>query len=331
MTGAVAGRLAVRIERWPLARPFTIARGSKTEAVVVVAEIATPAGVGRGEAVPYARYGESVEAVAAAAQAMAPMVAAGLDRRALLDHLPAGAARNAIDCALVDAGCRLSGVRAWQRLGFPPPATLVTAETIALDAIGRMQAAAAALAGRPLLKVKVGADAVVDRVAAVRAAAPRARLIVDANEAWSARLLADVLPALADLGVVMIEQPLPAGSDADLAGFPSPIPLCADESCHTVADLDALPDGYQMVNVKLDKAGGLLAAADLMRRARDRGLAVMVGCMVATSLAMAPALLLAGQADLVDLDGPLWLAADRLPGLAFADGLIAPPPPGLWG
>lgn len=324
-------RLTVAVEHWPLARPFRIARGSKTEAVVVVAEIATAAGSGRGEAVPYGRYGESVAAVAAAIAAEADAVEGGLDRRALLDRLPPGAARNALDCALLDAECRESGRPAWQLLGLPAPATLVTAETIGLAPAAAMAEAAAALADRPLLKLKLDATDVVARVAAVRAAAPLARLIVDANEAWTAALLAEVLPALAREGVVMIEQPLPAGADAALAGFASPIPLCADEACHTAQDLDRLPDGYAMVNVKLDKAGGLLAAADLARQAQDRGLAVMVGCMVATSLAIAPALLLASHADIVDLDGPLWLALDRVPGLAFNTGLIAPPPPGLWG
>jgi L-alanine-DL-glutamate epimerase-like enolase superfamily enzyme len=324
-------RLSVAVERWPLVRPFTIARGSKSEAVVVVACIETDAGIGRGECVPYARYGESVEAVVEAIESLAPAIEAGVDRRALLDLLPAGAARNALDCALVDLTCRETGRPAWQLLEMPAPATVVTAETIALADIDDMAAAAAHLARRPLLKIKVGADDVVARVARVRAEAPLARLIVDANEAWTMALLEEVLPALAREGVVMIEQPLPAGADASLAGFVSPIPLCADESCHTALGLDRLPNGYAMVNIKLDKAGGLLAATELARAARDRGLAVMVGCMVATSLAIAPALLLAGTADIVDLDGPVWLAADRQPGLSISNGLIAAPPPGLWG
>jgi len=318
--------LSVRAEQWPLDRPFTIARGTKT-----VAEVADADAVGRGEAVPYARYGETVADVVAAVEAMAPAVAAGLDRLALAEAMPAGAARNALDCALWDLEAKQSGQPAWALAGVARPQPVPTAETIALDDPDRMAAAARDLAERPLLKIKVGGEAVVERVAAVRAAAPDARLIVDANEGWDRPLLDSVVDGLAGLGVALIEQPLPAAEDAALAGFASPVPLCADESCHTAADLPRLASIYDVVNVKLDKTGGLTGALELAAAAQAAGFSIMVGCMVATSLAMAPALLLAGGAAFVDLDGPLWLARDRDHALRFDGGLIHPADPQLWG
>jgi L-alanine-DL-glutamate epimerase-like enolase superfamily enzyme len=325
--------LTVRKEVWPLARPFTISRGTKTAAEVVVAEVSREGGggrriVGRGECVPYPRYRESVEGVLTALRAEASAVANGLDRDGLLERMPAGAARNALDCALWDLEAKETGVPAWRRAGVLEPKAAVTAETIALGPPDAMAAAARALQDRPLLKLKLGAEAVVPSVHAVRQAAPRARLIVDANESWTLDLLKQVTPELANLKVAMIEQPLPA--DAALAGFASPVPLCADESCHDVADLARL-GGYRVVNVKLDKAGGLTAALALARAARDAGFSVMVGCMVATSLAMAPAMVLAGLADVLDLDGPLWLASDRASPLRFERGIVYPPHPDLWG
>lgn len=326
--------LSVRAESWPLARPFTISRGTKTTAEVVVAEIAAEQGgrriVGRGECVPYPRYGESVDGVVAELRAQAEALADGLTGIGLLERMPAGAARNALDCALWDFDAKAFGTPAWVRAGVPAPQPTVTAETVALGPPDVMAATARQLQDRPLLKLKVGSEAVVERVAAVREVAPRAQLIVDANEGWSLDLLIAVAPSLAALGIEMIEQPLPAGADAALAGYASPVPLCADESCHGAADLPNLA-GYRFVNVKLDKAGGLTAALALTRAAREAGFAVMVGCMVATSLAMAPAMLLAGFADVLDLDGPLWLAEDRSPALRFARGLIYPPEPALWG
>lgn len=327
-------RLSVRHESWPLARPFAIARGVKTAAEVVVAEIEEAGLVGRGECVPYARYGETVDGVVAAIGGLAEAITAGLDRDALQAALPAGAARNALDCALWDLEAKRAGMRAWELAGVPPPSPLPTAVTISLDAPERMAVAAcaavAATAGRALLKVKVGADGVLERLRAIRAAAPAARLIVDANEGWSFPLLESLAGDLQALGCEMIEQPLPAGRDRVLAGFASPVTLCADESVHCIADLDRL-DGYGMVNVKLDKAGGLTAALPLARAARARGLSVMVGCMVSTSLAMAPAMLLAKDAAIVDLDGPLWLVRDRNPPLRYRRGLVHPPEPALWG
>ena len=339
----MARTLSVRSEVWPLARPFTISRGTKIAAEIVVAEVSTGVGgsgsqgrriaiarTGRGECVPYSRYGETVDAVVAAVRAEAGAVAKGLTREELLERMPAGAARNALDCALWDFEAKDSGVPAWLRAGVAEPRPAVTAETVALGPPDAMAAAAHALRDRPLLKLKLGAEAVVERVAAVRQAAPRARLIVDANEGWNLDLLTEVAPQLAALGIEMIEQPLPAGADAALGGFASPVPLCADESCHGVEDLAKL-GGYHMVNVKLDKSGGLTSALALARAAREAGFKVMVGCMVGTSLAMAPAMLLAGLADALDLDGPLWLARDRTPPLRFERGVVHPPESALWG
>jgi L-alanine-DL-glutamate epimerase-like enolase superfamily enzyme len=324
--------LSVRRETWPLARPFVIARGMKTAAEVVVAEIEEDGFVGRGECVPYARYGETVEGVAAAIQGLAAPLAAGMDRLALQQALPPGAARNALDCALWDLEAKHAGVRAWDLAGLSPPLPLPVASTLSLDAPAAMAAAAADAVGggASLLKLKVGADAVLERVGAVRAAAPGARLIVDANEGWSFALLERLAEPLQALGVEMIEQPLPAAADRVLAGFASAVVLCADESFHGARDLERM-DGYGMVNVKLDKTGGLTAALPLAAAARARGLAVMIGCMVSTSLAMAPATLLGEDAAIVDLDGPLWLARDREPALRYERGLVHPPPPGLWG
>ena len=335
MAGVVtAPALTVRAEVWPLARPFAISRGTKTAAEVVVTELSAGDGgrriVGRGECVPYPRYGETVEGVLAAVRAETDAVAHGLTREALLERMPPGAARNALDCALWDFEAKASGTPAWALAGVPEPQPTVTAETVALGPPDQMAATARQLQGRPLLKVKVGAEAVVERIAAVRQAAPRARLIVDANEGWSLELLREVVPALAALDIEMIEQPLPAGADEALTEFASPVPLCADESFHGMADLVKLAS-YRAVNVKLDKAGGLTAALALARAARAAGFMVMVGCMVGTSLAMAPAMLLAGLADVLDLDGPMWLAHDRQPPLHFDNGVVHPPDSALWG
>jgi L-alanine-DL-glutamate epimerase-like enolase superfamily enzyme len=325
-------RLSVRRETWPLVRPFAIARGVKTAAEVVVAEIEEEGFVGRGECVPYARYGETVDGVVAALEALAAPIAAGMDRGALQEALPPGAARNALDCALWDLEAKRARVRAWELAGLPPPSPLPVALTLSLAAPASMAAAAAngVAGGASLLKLKAGADAVLERVGAVRAAAPEARLIVDANEGWTFALLERLVEPLRGLGVEMIEQPLPAAADRVLAGFASPVALCADESFHSERDLDRM-QGYRMVNVKLDKTGGLTAALPLAASARAHGLAVMVGCMVSTSLAMAPATLLGQGAAIVDLDGPLWLARDREPALRYERGVVHPPEPGLWG
>jgi L-Ala-D/L-Glu epimerase / N-acetyl-D-glutamate racemase len=325
--------LLVRIERWPLANPFTISRGSKTEAVVVTVELGNGAQRGRGECVPYARYGETPESVVAAIEAMRPALSKGLDCAALQAAMPAGAARNALDCALWDLNAKQTGRRAHELAGLPTPNPLVTAYTISLAAPGAMAEAAERAASRPLLKVKLGGGDGSDaqRIAAVRRAAPNANLIVDANEGWSKDNLAQSLGACADAGVTLIEQPLPEGRDAALARIARPIPVCADESVHDRASLDAVSGKYDAVNLKLDKTGGLTEALALAAEAERRGLIVMVGCMVATSLAMAPALLVAQRASVVDLDGPLLLAKDRAEGLRYVGSLAYPAKAVLWG
>jgi L-alanine-DL-glutamate epimerase-like enolase superfamily enzyme len=320
--------LAAREEAWPIRGSFRISRGAKTEARVVVAEVGDGVHLGRGECVPYARYGESVESVLAQIDSLRDVLA---DRETLQSQLSAGAARNAIDCALWDLEAKRSGRRAWELAGLPEPAPQVTAYTLSLDAASAMAEAARAVADRPLLKLKLGGEGDVERVAAVRAAAPRARLIVDANEAWRPDQLEPFGRALAGLGVELIEQPLPASDDGALARVARPVPVCADESCHDRAGLAALVGRYDCVNLKLDKAGGLTEALALAREAERLGLALMVGCMVGTSLAMAPATLFAGRAAFVDLDGPLLLARDRAPALSYEGGLIRPPSRALWG
>jgi L-Ala-D/L-Glu epimerase / N-acetyl-D-glutamate racemase len=324
--------LSVRIERWPLAGAFTISRGTKTEAVVVVAELSDGTHRGRGEAVPYARYGECADGIVAAIEALRPALRRGLSRAALQGALPPGAARNALDCAYWDVNARQSGHRAYELAGLSEPAPLVTAYTISLAEPAAMAQAAERAAARPLLKVKLGGgerDGV--RIAAVRRAAPRAQLIVDANEGWSADDLQQNLAACADAGVTMIEQPLPEGRDAALARTRRPIPVCADESVRDRASLDGLAAKYDAVNIKLDKAGGFTEALALAAEAERRGFIVMVGCMVATSLAMAPAVLVGQRARVVDLDGPLLLAKDRPEGLRYDGSLVYPPQPALWG
>jgi L-Ala-D/L-Glu epimerase len=324
--------LSVRIERWPLAAAFAISRGSKTEAVVVVAELSDGIHRGRGEAVPYGRYGETPHGVVAAIEALRPVVRRGLDRAALARALPAGAARNALDCACWDLSAKQRGRRVHELVGIPTPKPLTSAYTISLAAVAEMATAAERAAWRPLLKVKLGGgpdDG--KRIAAVRRAAPRAELVVDANEGWDADTLAPNFAACADASVTLIEQPLSEGRDEALAISKRPIPVCADESVHDRASLDALAGKYDAVNVKLDKAGGLTEALALAAEAERRGLAIMVGCMVATSLAMAPAMIAAQRANFVDLDGPLLLAKDRAEGLRYEGSLVYPPEPELWG
>lgn len=318
-------QLAARDEHWPLADPFVIARGAKTEAHVVVAELAQGGHVGRGEAVPYARYGESVGSV------LSQMAGGPLDRAALQTALPPGAARNALDCALWDLEAKTSGRRVHERTGLLRLDPVKTAFTLSLGAPDAMAAQARTNATRPMLKLKIGGADDVDRVRAVRQAAPKTRLIVDANEALDFDTLRRISPELAALGVLLIEQPLPQGSDAELEGWDCPVRLCADESLHTRAELEACARRYACVNIKLDKAGGLTEALALKREARALGLDVMVGCMVATSLAMAPALILAQGAAFVDLDGPLLLSRDREPGLTYLGSAIMPPEAVLWG
>ena len=323
--------LSVWIERWPLAGAFTISRGSKTEAVVVVAELSDGTHRGRGESVPYARYGETPDGIVATIDAMRPALRRGLDRAALQHAMPAGAARNALDCAYWDVNAKQTGRRAHELAGLARPVPRLTAYTISLAAPAAMAEAAERAAWRPLLKVKLGGNGDGKRIAAVRRAAPRAELIVDANEGWNPDNFKANLAACADAGVTLIEQPLPEGRDEALARVKHPIPVCADESVHDRASLDALAGKYDAVNIKLDKAGGLTEALALAAEAEQCGFAIMVGCMVATSLAMAPAMLVAQRARWVDLDGPLLLASDRADGLRYEGSLVYPPDPVLWG
>lgn len=323
-------RLDARHERWPLSRPFRISRGVKTAADVVVVEACAGDHVGYGEAVPYARYGESIESVLAQIAGLADAFAAGLARSDLQSAIAPGAARNAVDCALWDLEAKTSGRTVANLIGADEPREIITAVTISLDTPERMAAAAAEVADAPLIKIKVSFDAPLDAVRAVRRAAPRAQLIVDPNESWSAELLAEIVAPLHALDVALIEQPLPARADAPLEAINSPIPICADESVHVTADLEQVARRYGAVNIKLDKAGGLTEALAMRRRAEDLGFIVMVGCMISTSLSIAPALHVASGAQFVDLDGPWWLLQDRDTPVRFDTGKLAPPRQG-WG
>jgi L-Ala-D/L-Glu epimerase len=331
MTSSKSPTLLASIERWPIAGSFTISRGAKTEAVTVVAEVSRGGLTGRGECVPYPRYGETAEATLAALQAMQEAVRRGLDRPALQAAMPPGAARNALDCALLDLEAKTRGRRVWDLLGRPEPRACVTAYTISLGSPDAMAAATAEAAHRPLLKIKLGGAGDGKRIAAVRKAAPDCELIVDANEAWTPGNLEQNLAACMAAGVTLVEQPLPAGQDEMLARIRRPIAVCADESVHDRASLEGLRERYDAVNIKLDKTGGLTEALAMTDAAQALGLQIMIGCMVATSLAMAPAMLLAPTARFVDLDGPLLLARDRDRGLRYDGSLVYPPEAALWG
>ena len=324
-------KLGVSVERFPIAGGFTISRGFKIEAVVVVASINDGTHTGRGECVPYARYGESIEGVVTAIEACAGAVAEGLTRAELQSLLPAGAARNALDCALWDLEAKRSGQRAAELAGLPPLRAVTTAFTLSLGSPEAMAARAREARHYPLLKLKLGGDGDDEHMRAVREAVPRARLIVDANEAWQPHDTESLLAAAAAEGVELVEQPLSAGNDGLLAEIERLVPVCADESAHDSPSLEGLSSRYDAVNIKLDKTGGLTEALLVAERARELGLKIMVGSMVATSLAIAPALLVAQGADWVDLDGPLLLARDRVPGLLYEGDRVFPPEPALWG
>src|SRR5262249_51185816 len=323
--------LSVRSERWPIAGSFAISRGSKTEAVVVIAEVSDGAHCGRGECVPYARYGETVDGVMTDISALAPALANGLEPLGLRERVPAGAARNALDCALWDFAAKRDGRTAYDLLGEPAPRPLITAYTISLGTPQAMAESAAKAKHRPLLKIKLGGAADPERIRAVREAAPLCELIVDANEGWDEQDLERNLAACARAGVSLVEQPLPANRDGVLSRIKRPIAVCADESAHATASLSSLREKYDAVNIKLDKTGGLTEALAMARQAERLGFSVMVGCMVATSLAMAPAMLVAQRARIVDLDGPLLLARDRPNGLQYEGSLVYPSKPALWG
>ncbi|MFC0217801.1 N-acetyl-D-Glu racemase DgcA [Pseudochelatococcus lubricantis] len=317
--------LEIAVEHWPIAGSFTIARGSRTEAVVVVATVREGEHAGWGECVPYKRYGESVDSVVAQLRGLAEAVRDGLMRTDLLRRLTPGAARNALDCALWDLEVHASGRPLHALAGALKPAPMTTAYTLSLGTPESMYEAARRAAERPLLKVKLGGDGDIERLAAVREGAPRARLIVDANEGWRPDNLGANIAACEREKVELIEQPLPAGDDGALARIDTPVAICADESIHDAASLAALPAWYTAVNIKLDKTGGLTDALVLRREAAARGLGIMVGCMVGTSLGMTPALVIAEGADYVDLDGPLLLARDREGGLRYEGSTLIPP------
>jgi L-alanine-DL-glutamate epimerase-like enolase superfamily enzyme len=310
-----------------LAQVFTISRGSRTEANVLTVRVSDEGHQGWGECVPYARYGETLESV----EEQIAGLPDAFDRDDLIDLLPAGAARNAVDCALWDLEAKQAGKRAWQLAGLGMPVPEITAYTLSLDTPEAMQAQAAKHAYRPLLKIKLGTPDDMARLEAVRAGAPKSKIIVDANEGWSAEVYADLAPHLIRLGVALVEQPLPAGQDDALIGMDRPVPVCADESCHDRSSLPDLKGKYDVVNIKLDKTGGLTEALRLRDAALDEGYGVMVGCMVGSSLAMAPATLVAQGALVVDLDGPLLLAEDRDTPLTFDTQGVHPPDVALWG
>ena len=318
-------------ESWLIEGSFTISRGSRTHANVVVVELQQGEHIGRGECVPYARYDESIESVIAELAALKDKIAAGLTRLEMQSLLPAGAARNALDCAYWDLACKTSGQRIWQELNIPQPEAAITAFTLSLDTPERMKAAAIKNAHRPLLKLKLAGEGDVERVTAVREGSPNARIIVDANEGWNEAQYLEMVPELVKLNVEMIEQPFPASDDAALAHLPRPITLCADESCHDRSSLKHIIGRYDMINIKLDKTGGLTEAIALKEEAEAAGLEIMVGCMLATSLAMAPAFIVAQNVQIVDLDGPLLLAEDRQPGIQFDDSLMNVYQAELWG
>ena len=323
--------LQARHESWPIAGSFTISRGSKTTADVVVVEVRRGQHRGRGECVPYPRYDETVHDVLATIEQLQPALKDPFTREHLQQLLPAGAARNAVDCALWDLESRESGEPVWRLAGLPAPRPVTTAYTISLGTAEAMGVASRQNQHRPLLKLKLTGDGDLERVTAIRQSAPSATLIVDANESWSVDQLESVGASLAEQGVALIEQPLPAGADEALASCHHPLPICADESCHTSADVSALADRYDVVNIKLDKTGGLTEALALQANASSCGLGIMIGCMVSTSLSMAAAFVLTSGADFVDLDGPLLLRRDREHGLQYVESLIHPPVPQLWG
>ncbi|AWI57390.1 N-acetyl-D-Glu racemase DgcA [Sinorhizobium fredii] len=323
--------LATVVEHFPIAGTFTISRGSKTTASVVTCAISDGTASGRGECVPYGRYGETIESVLSEIEAVRQRIEAGMTRLELQQSMKPGAARNAVDCALWDLEAKQANKSAAMLVGLADPVALTTAYTISLAEPEEMMAQAAKYAHRALLKVKVGTPDDTTRIRAVRKGAPDSRIILDANEGWTPENLASHFAACAESGIALIEQPLPAGRDEALAEVARSVPVCADESVHATADLKALVGRYDAVNIKLDKTGGLTEALRMRDEARALGLKVMVGCMVGSSLAMAPAILVAQGADFVDLDGPLLLAQDRSPGLRYEASLVFPPEPSLWG
>ncbi|WP_086464397.1 N-acetyl-D-Glu racemase DgcA [Oceanibaculum nanhaiense] len=324
-------QLSIQRESFPIRGVFRISRGARTEAHVVTVKLSEGGVTAQGECVPYARYDETIESVIAEIEAARPLIESGIGREELLTVMKNGAARNAVDCALWDLEAKQSGKRVWELAGLPAPKPLVTAYTISLDEAEAMGRNAAENADRPLLKLKLTGDGDLERVEAIHRNAPKARLIVDANEGWSLEQYLRYAPALVDLGVEMIEQPLKAAEDAPLAGAEHPLPVCADESCHDLRSLEHMVGKYEMINIKLDKTGGLTEALRLKAAAEKAGLGVMVGCMIGTSLSMAPGIIAGQGAKVVDLDAPLLLAEDRPGGLTYEGSIVYPPSRELWG
>ena len=316
-----------KVEIFPLAHVFRISRGSRTQAEVVTVTIEKDGATGRGECVPYTRYNETLESVIKQVESLP----ADIDKETLQDTLPPGAARNAVDCALWDFECKKRDQRIWKIAGIQVPEQKITAYTLSLDEPKNMFKQAEKNSNRPLLKVKLGTPNDMPRLEAVRKGAPNSEIIVDANEGWDAELYSQLAPELVRLGVKLVEQPLPADQDGDLIGLPRPLPICADESCHDRKSLEKLIGKYDFVNIKLDKTGGLTEALQLKDKALEAGFKIMVGCMVGSSLAMAPATLIAQNATFVDLDGPLLLAHDRRHGLLYDESWVHPPVKDLWG
>jgi L-alanine-DL-glutamate epimerase-like enolase superfamily enzyme len=327
----MARTLSAQHDRFELTQPFRIARGVKTAADVIAVSIGEADAKGRGEGVPYPRYGESVESALAAIEEARPLIERGIGREELLKAMPAGAARNALDCARWDLESRLSGRTVADMIGDPAPPRIASALTVVIDSPEAMARAAATISHAPLIKVKVDANDPEAQIWAVRVAAPNADLIVDPNESWDRDLVESIQPLLEEQRVALLEQPVPADEDDWLEGFTPRVPICADESVHVATDLPALARRYQIVNVKLDKAGGLTAALELAREARQLGLGLMTGCMVSSSLSIAPALHVARMSDFVDLDGPIWLREDRAGGVTDERGFLLPPAAGFWG
>ena len=319
--------IQAKVEIFPLAHVFRISRGARTQAEVVTVTIEKDGVTGRGECVPYARYNETLESVIKQVESLP----ADIDKETLQDTLPPGAARNAVDCALWDFECKKRDQRIWKIAGIQVPEQKITAYTLSLDEPKNMFKQAEKNSNRPLLKVKLGTPNDMPRLEAVRKGAPNSEIIVDANEGWDAELYSQLAPELVRLGVKLVEQPLPADQDDDLIGLPRPLPICADESCHDRKSLEKLIGKYDFVNIKLDKTGGLTEALQLKDKALEAGFKIMVGCMVGSSLAMAPATLIAQNATFVDLDGPLLLAHDRRHGLLYDESWVHPPSKDLWG
>ena len=319
--------IQAKVEIFPLAHVFRISRGARTQAEVVTVTIEKDGVTGRGECVPYARYNETLESVIKQVESLP----ADIDKETLQDTLPPGAARNAVDCALWDFECKKRDQRIWKIAGIQVPEQKITAYTLSLDEPKNMFKQAEKNSNRPLLKIKLGTPNDMPRLEAVRKGAPNSEIIVDANEGWDAELYSQLAPELVRLGVKLVEQPLPADQDDDLIGLPRPLPICADESCHDRKSLEKLIGKYDFVNIKLDKTGGLTEALLLKNKALEAGFKIMVGCMVGSSLAMAPATLIAQNATFVDLDGPLLLAHDRRHGLLYDESWVHPPVKDLWG